>query len=419
VPFRIADIGGYASPDLRRNVAYWSNVTTAYNQLLDMANIRYVVYPWFRTSTPSYGGILVDQNNRVMQGGMDSAGGFEAYALGGKTGDSIGIIATLARSVDVPQDAVVLEVTIVPRGIGAPQTFQLRAGRDLSETAYDRADVRAAVRHQKAGVIAFERTDRLFLDGSTYQRLYYYVDRALPAPMEVERIELRYVYPIGGIEVWGMALFNSATGAIESVTPEMRTKLRPVYTDAGVRIFENDAIFPRAYVVPGYRIASNPDSPLASLVESSFDPSTEVLLTERPPDSAPPVTGLPNRDRTTRPHSAEAILIAPDRAAYRVSSSTGGYFVHVANLLPGWRAWVDGREAPLLLANALFRAVPIAPGEHVVELRYEPASVAIGLRVTLLALAIAGIGLAMAAAAGIRARRLALRGEAGPRDVER
>lgn len=41
---------------------------------------------------------------------------------------------------------------------------------------------------------------------------------------------------------------------------------------------------------------------------------------------------------------------------------------------PGWEADVDGARAPILRANGIFRAVPVPAGEHVVRLRYRPAS---------------------------------------------
>jgi len=43
---------------------------------------------------------------------------------------------------------------------------------------------------------------------------------------------------------------------------------------------------------------------------------------------------------------------------------------------------VDGKEAPIFKANHFFRAVVLAPGEHVVVFKYEPLSFKIGLIVS-------------------------------------
>lgn len=46
---------------------------------------------------------------------------------------------------------------------------------------------------------------------------------------------------------------------------------------------------------------------------------------------------------------------------------------------PGWRAEVDGSPVPLVRANHAFRAVPIPPGTHEVQMRYIPTHFVAGL----------------------------------------
>jgi uncharacterized membrane protein YfhO len=49
---------------------------------------------------------------------------------------------------------------------------------------------------------------------------------------------------------------------------------------------------------------------------------------------------------------------------------------------PGWVALVDGAPQPVYRGDVLFRVVPIAAGEHTLDMRFEPASVRIGLVVS-------------------------------------
>jgi uncharacterized membrane protein YfhO len=96
------------------------------------------------------------------------------------------------------------------------------------------------------------------------------------------------------------------------------------------------------------------------------------------------------------PAAAKPLVLETDRLVYWASAPTGGYFVHSASLASGWRVWVDGQEAPLLRANSLFRAVALPPGEHEVELRYEPGAVALGRTVSGWAMAVAAASLLVA-----------------------
>ena len=57
----------------------------------------------------------------------------------------------------------------------------------------------------------------------------------------------------------------------------------------------------------------------------------------------------------------------------------------------GWGARVDGREQPLMRANALFRAVALEAGEHVVEFRYRTPGLVRGVLLSTAALATLGL----------------------------
>lgn len=66
--------------------------------------------------------------------------------------------------------------------------------------------------------------------------------------------------------------------------------------------------------------------------------------------------------------------------------------VFVEQHAPGWRALVDGREAPVYRANLLVMAVRVPAGAHTISLRYSPP----GLRGGLLGSALGLLGLALA-----------------------
>jgi len=66
-------------------------------------------------------------------------------------------------------------------------------------------------------------------------------------------------------------------------------------------------------------------------------------------------------------------------------------FLYVSDTwYPGWKAYIDGKQAKIYRANLAFRAVEVPAGKHVVIFKYVPLSFYIGLCFTLI-----GIGLSI------------------------
>ncbi len=86
---------------------------------------------------------------------------------------------------------------------------------------------------------------------------------------------------------------------------------------------------------------------------------------------------------------------------------------------PGWKARVDGRSVPLERVNYLLKGVPLAAGDHSVELRYEPASWRAGWIVSLLGclilVALTALGLREPAEGEVQVIDAVRRGYAGLR----
>ena len=73
-----------------------------------------------------------------------------------------------------------------------------------------------------------------------------------------------------------------------------------------------------------------------------------------------------------------------------VETDRDGLLVISEQAYPGWRAWLDGREVPLVRANVILQALVVPAGQHHVEVRFDPLSVKIGLAMTLLTLLVSG-----------------------------
>jgi hypothetical protein len=74
----------------------------------------------------------------------------------------------------------------------------------------------------------------------------------------------------------------------------------------------------------------------------------------------------------------------------RMTASGPGIVVLAEAWYPAWRAAVDGKPAEVMQVGGWWRAVEIGPGEHVVEMRYDPLLSRIGLALCALALLACG-----------------------------
>jgi hypothetical protein len=122
----------------------------------------------------------------------------------------------------------------------------------------------------------------------------------------------------------------------------------------------------RAYVVPNASVVPDLDMQLALMFRSEFDAETTVML-ERPAPAAAESSGAPV------PASARITHDGDEEITIDASAEMGGGYLVLADSYDrAWRVDVDGVSAPLLRANALYRAVRLAPGRHTVRFVYRP-----------------------------------------------
>lgn len=401
--FGIEDLGGYSSVESRRSFAFREQVASTQNQLLDLASVRYVIYPAAEKSYPSYRNVPFDPERPLMVGARGSIGGVESFSFDGIPAHRIQVVAALTHATTIPQDEIVAEITVVPMR-GPEAKIQLLAGRDVAEWAYDRADAVGKAHHARPDTIAFRREafDPVF--NQTYDLYLFYSEHDLPVEreMEVKQVDIRLTSPDSSFELYGLGLYNWETRQTEAATQRTRSNFRSVFRDAEAEIFENQRAFPRAYIVPNAMDAPLGPEAIGFLLYAPMDPKSSVLLDSPGADGSGEqsfwtLRGEPGAQSSTPIRPAHLVESNGASEVYRVDGLTGGFLVRSVSFAPGWRAWVDGVEAPVMRANYLFQAVAIPAGSHEIELRYEPRAVVVGLWLSassaLIALIPVGVGI--------------------------
>jgi len=155
-----------------------------------------------------------------------------------------------------------------------------------------------------------------------------------------------------------------------------------VYDKPDARIYRLDGALPRAFVVGSQRVVDGDQAALDAIASPSFD-ARNVAITEQPLQQLPQTGAAAPAEGA---NDARIVTYKPEHVVIRARSSGRGLLILSDNDYPGWKATVDGRSVDVQRVDYLFRGVPLGPGTHTVEMRFEPLSWRIGWIVSLVSL---------------------------------
>ncbi len=190
-------------------------------------------------------------------------------------------------------------------------------------------------------------------------------DKFLAPPMPLERtwelLNVKYVI------TWRQELYLPSTIIYQEEAADGTTYLHRLET-----------IGPRAWLVTQAQI-SDDDTILQKIADPNFD-RWQIALLE--PNAKPLISQLklPLTETKTPPPNHHLPLTFPDpqTISIQVKTDTPAILILSESYYPGWQAFIDGQNAPLLRANYILRAVPIPVGQHTVKLIFQPLSFTIG-----------------------------------------
>lgn len=133
----------------------------------------------------------------------------------------------------------------------------------------------------------------------------------------------------------------------------------------GEEVYENQRALPRFFLV--HRTAAvHSLAEACAAIAGGFD-FARAALTEAPIREAETPAGAGVAEY------ARAITYEPDALEIESRAGPGGAFLVVTdNEYPGWRAWVDGREAIIYPADIAFRGVLVPAGIHRIRMEFHP-----------------------------------------------
>jgi hypothetical protein len=330
------------------------------SRLLSLLNVKYVITD--KTQDVWIDNVYYDLEHTVPLGQvtLTDLPDFETTHLG--------IVSYLTDTVNLADGTPVARVTVTDTG-GIVLSTILLAGEHTSEGLYDIA----ATAHRQARVGHQWRDNER---GSDYVSVF-----DLGQTIRPEAISMESLLPGEHVHLRGLTLIDQRTSTSRTVTVD------PVYRlvhSGDVKIYQNLAVLPRAFIVHQASVVDDDEEALALLRDPAFDPAAQIVLSEG--------DGL---EAEAQPSAVQIIGYEPERIQLRASLGARGYLVLTDTNYPGWQATVDGQPVPVLRADLYFRAIALEDGEHLVTFHFLPNSTRVGLGTSLGSWLIWGVLLAV------------------------
>ena len=287
--------------------------------------------------------------------------------------DLIGYVEGDAAALQNAQQPVLTITPVTAQDDGAPLTVTAgdQPGAALADGMLD-----SPAAHRSGAVVALRDVEQ--------GRQEYRVRLPLPTVTTPTAFRLERLNGPLNVVVQAMTLYDARSKMFVPLLPSDRGRFRLVHS-GDVKIYENLAVRPRAYLVHHVYAADSPAAALALVRDNVAIQAGQAAVVE----------GALTLETTPNAHdTAQFVEYTAERIAVKTNSQEAALLVLSDTTYPGWQATVDGAPAPIYTTNYLFRGVSVPAGEHLVHFVYAPASWQRGLIVSGVALLV-WIGLLM------------------------
>lgn len=289
------------------------------------------------------------------------------------TASELTIISAMGNSDNLADTAPVLAIKLRTSD-GRVIERELQAGRDTSEWAHDREDVKARVKHSRATIA--ESWDAGAFQGHRYLARISF-DRT-----EITSVELNYLPAVADITIARASLFDaeSKTSYPLAALNLPADRWLEVAQFGDVKVFENLKALPRAWFAN--RAAIQTSGEVLQTIKtgrlkdgSTFDPADTVLLESEIFGARQIKTPLVSSS-TGESSKAEVKITRyePQRIDLQVNNQQSGFLVLSEMYYRGWEATVDGQRVPVERVNYNLRGIELPPGNHDVEFIFRSPS---------------------------------------------
>jgi hypothetical protein len=282
---------------------------------------------------------------------------------------TLGVISHLNGAANLPAGTPVAKLTLTFSD-DTTETFTLKAGSDTAEGHYS-----SDTAHPQATIgVAWPYA----AEGVDYVSLYRLNNR-----QPIAAISATGLLPQGQFVLKGLSLIHEPTTTSRSVLLSTEGNYRQVHS-GDVKIYENQDVLPRAFIVHQAQIVINDQQAIAAMRDATFDPRNTLVRVA----AAGEKTGLAKLGQISINDNPTITSYQPERIELAVTLESPGWLVLTDTHYPGWRATVNGQSTQILPVNIMFRGLELPAGEHIIVFEFKPRSLQVGFWISGLALLI-------------------------------
>jgi hypothetical protein len=144
-------------------------------------------------------------------------------------------------------------------------------------------------------------------------------------------------------------------------------------SDAGPILYKRVSAAPRFFFTRNVTWVETRKKALDLIKQGGISKELTILTGKDP--------GLGSEDKTNleRPARISLARDETDRTELELELPAAGWIVMRDSYYPGWRAFIDGKEARVFRADFMFRAVRVPTGKHWLKFVYHPVSLEMGI----------------------------------------
>ena len=155
--------------------------------------------------------------------------------------------------------------------------------------------------------------------------------------------------------------------------------------DGPIKIYENTTCLPRAFFVEKVVVVANEDEVLRRLKDPGFDPQRMAHVSKQE------IAGLqgaviPKPQLPEKAATVEITNYQPNQINLKAKTDSVRLLIIADTYYPGWQAYVNGVEKPIVKVNYALRGIFLDNGEQAVTLIFKPVTFIIGACVSLITL---------------------------------